>query len=96
MPHHRSAKKKLRHDIKRREINRKNKSKLRTQVKKFRKALAEKDVDTLHQNLERTLSVIDKSIQKGVIHKNTASRLKSRLTKQYNSITAETSGSKSE
>ena len=53
---------------------------MRTQVKKLEQALADKDADAAQQLLGPTLSLVDKSVQKGVLKKNTASRMKSRLT----------------
>ncbi len=53
---------------------------MRTQVKKLEQALADKDAAAAQQLLNPTLSIVDKSVQKGVLKKNTASRMKSRLT----------------
>ena len=53
---------------------------MRTQVKKLEQALADKDADGAQQLLSPTLSIVDKSVQKGLLKKNTASRMKSRLT----------------
>ena len=53
---------------------------MRTQIKKLEQALANKDADGAHQLLSPTLSIVDKSVQKGLLKKNTASRMKSRLT----------------
>ena len=36
--------------------------------------------------LRRAISALDKAVTKGVIHRNTAARKKSRLTKQYNKL----------
>ena len=53
---------------------------MRTQVKKLEQALADKDAEAAQQLLSPTLSIVDKSVQKGLLKKNTASRMKSRLT----------------
>ena len=53
---------------------------MRTEVKKLEQALADKDAAAAQQLLNPTLSIVDKSVQKGVLKKNTASRMKSRLT----------------
>ena len=82
MPNHKSAEKRVRQNEKRRDINRSNRSRLRTSVRKLREALAGGgDVNAL---LPETISTIDKAVQKGVLHKNAAARYKSRLTTRVN------------
>jgi len=75
-----SAKKRMRQNIVRRQRNRQHLRTLRTQIKKFRSTLAEGDIEGASSLLSSTYSKIDKSIQKGIIHRNTAARLKSRLS----------------
>ena len=81
MANHKSALKRVRQNVKRNEINRANRSKLRTQIKKLRGALAHSDKSASTELLNPTVSLIDKAVNKGIIHKNTAARYKSRLTK---------------
>ncbi len=81
MANHKSAEKRVRQNIKRNEINRSNRSKLRTQIKSLRTALTANDKDRSNELLNPTVSLIDKAVNKGLIHKNTAARYKSRLTK---------------
>ena len=81
MANHKSAEKRVRQNIKRNEINRSNRSKLRTQIKSLRAALTAHDKDRSTELLNPTVSLIDKAVNKGLIHKNTAARYKSRLTK---------------
>ncbi|HET9788827.1 MAG TPA: 30S ribosomal protein S20 [Pyrinomonadaceae bacterium] len=83
MPNHKSAEKRMRQNEKRKQINRSNRTRVRSSIKKLRGALAESsgDIATL---LPETVSTIDKAVQKGVIHKNTAARYKSRLTTSAN------------
>lgn len=81
MANHKSALKRVRQNTKRNEINRSNRSKLRTQVKKLRAAVSGGDKAQSGELLNPTVSLIDKMVNKGVIHKNTAARYKSRLTK---------------
>lgn len=84
MPNHKSAEKRVRQSEKRRTINRSHRTKVRTYIKKLRSALdagSQKDVE---QILPQAISVIDKSVQKGVLHANAAARYKSRLTAQAN------------
>lgn len=81
MANHKSAEKRARQNVKRREINKSNRSKLRTSIKKLRGAIAVSDKDQSVEILNPTVSLIDKAVNKGLIHKNTAARYKSRLTK---------------
>ena len=80
MANHKSAEKRIRQNEKRRAINRSNRSAMRTEIKKLRSALALGDAERAQQQLPAVLSIIDRSIQKGVVHRNTAARYKSRLT----------------
>lgn len=75
-----SALKANRQNTKRREHNRELRSKLRTGLKGVRVALDGKDLDAAKQALRGLQSLVDKMATKGIIHRNTASRLKSRLT----------------
>ncbi|MEO8573953.1 MAG: 30S ribosomal protein S20 [Pyrinomonadaceae bacterium] len=81
MANHKSAEKRVRQNIKRNEINRSNRSKLRTQIKSLRASLSTGDKKSSSELLNPTVSLIDKAVNKGLIHKNTAARHKSRLTK---------------
>jgi small subunit ribosomal protein S20 len=56
-------------------------SNMRSQVKKVREAVANGDQEAAKAALDKTIPIIDKASTKGVIHKNTASRKISRLTK---------------
>ncbi len=84
MPNHKSAKKRVRQNEKRRAINRSHRSRLRTAIKKLRAALTTGDAQTAQTLLPETVSTIDKAIQKGVLHRNAAARYKSRLTMHVN------------
>jgi small subunit ribosomal protein S20 len=81
MANHKSALKRVRQTAKRNEQNRSNRSRLRTQIKKLRSAVTGTDKNLSSELLNPTVSVIDKAVNKGLIHKNTAARYKSRLTK---------------
>ena len=81
-----SAIKRIRQIASRTENNRRNKSRLRTEVKKLRKALDKKDGKAAQQLLVPTISALDKSVQKGILKKNTASRIKSRLTRSSTAL----------
>ena len=84
MPNHKSAEKRVRQNEKRREINRSNRSRLRTGIKKLRAALASGEGQTVEALLPQTVSLIDKAVQKGTLHRNAAARYKSRLTLRVN------------
>jgi small subunit ribosomal protein S20 len=84
MPNHKSAEKRMRQNEKRRLINRGNRGKLRTGVKKLRAALEGGDAGVVQTLLPQTVSLIDKAVQKGVLHRNAAARFKSRLTLRAN------------
>jgi small subunit ribosomal protein S20 len=81
MANHKSALKRVKQNAKRNEINRGNRSKVRTQIKKLRAAIAGHDKTASGELLNPTVSIIDKAVSKGIIHKNTGARYKSRLTK---------------
>lgn len=84
MPNHKSAEKRVRQSEKRRVINRSNRTKVRTFIKKMRAALESGKGEDVQKTLPVTISVIDKAVQKGVMHKNAAARYKSRLTVRAN------------
>jgi small subunit ribosomal protein S20 len=84
MPNHKSAEKRVRQNEKRRVINRGHRTKVRTYIKKLRAALDSGKSDDIQSVLPEAISVIDKSVQKGVMHKNAAARHKSRLTVRAN------------
>ncbi len=84
MPNHKSAEKRVRQSEKRRVINRSHRSKVRTYIKRLRAALDSGKAEAVQTALPEVISVIDKSVQKGVMHKNAAARYKSRLTVRAN------------
>ena len=88
MPNHKSAEKRARQNEKRRVINRNNRGRLRTGVKKLRAALEGGDAGSVQAILPETVSLIDKAVQKGVLHRNAAARYKSRLTLRANEAAA--------
>ncbi len=82
MAQHKSAIRQARRSLRRKAINRKNKSILRTEIKKLRAAIEKKDLKKAEEQMPQTFSIIDKSIKKRTIHKNTGNRYKSRLRRQ--------------
>jgi small subunit ribosomal protein S20 len=88
MPNHKSAEKRVRQSERRRLINRTNRAKLRTSMKKLRSALEGGDGQTASSLLPITVSEIDKAVKKGALHRNAAARHKSRLTARVTQATA--------
>jgi small subunit ribosomal protein S20 len=86
MASHKSAEKRTRQSERRRVVNRQNRGRLRTGIKALRAAVDSGKPEEVQALLPSTVSLIDKSIQKGVIHKNTAARHKKRLTRRANAI----------
>ncbi len=62
------------------------KSRLKTAIKKYESALQEDNQEAARDDLLQVTSLIDKSVNKGVMHKNTAARRKSSLVKKFNSV----------
>jgi small subunit ribosomal protein S20 len=83
-----SALKANRQNIKRREHNRQMRSKLRTSLKAIRASLDAKDLDGAKSALNQTVSLVDKMATKGIIHRNTAGRYKSRLAARLTKASA--------
>ena len=83
-----SALKAHRQNVKRREHNRTMRSKLRTALKSIRASLDAKDVTAVKEALNKTVSLVDKMATKGMIHRNTAGRYKSRLSTRLQKASA--------
>ena len=81
MAHSKSARKRVKNNELARDRNRAQRSRLRTQLKKFRLAVQESDSAKVGELLTPTLSMLDHSWSAGLLHRNTASRLKSRMTR---------------
>ena len=88
MANHFSALKRARQTEKRTERNRVNRSRLRTALRTLRETIAGGDKQKSEQLYRETVSALDKAIQKGVIHANTASRYKSRLSARVRKVSA--------
>ncbi len=87
MPNHKSAEKRVRQNERRRLVNRSNRTRLRSSIKDLRGAM-EGDKQEAVALLPKTISEIDKAVQKGVLHRNAAARHKSRLTARVNQANA--------
>ncbi|PYQ13123.1 MAG: 30S ribosomal protein S20 [Acidobacteria bacterium] len=88
MANTKSAIKNIRKNERRRAVNKARKATLRTQIKKLRTLVKAKNTEAAAKELVTTVSVIDRSIRKGILHKNTAGRYKSRLTRSVRSLSA--------
>jgi small subunit ribosomal protein S20 len=80
MPNTKSAKKRLRQSLERRTRNRAVKSSLKTQIKKVLSAVEGGDAAASDVEFRAAAKRLDQAAAKGVIHRNKAARLKSRLS----------------
>jgi small subunit ribosomal protein S20 len=88
MANHFSALKRARQTEKRTTRNRANRSRLRTAMRHFREVLKGGNAEQAELAFRQTASALDKAIQKGIIHENTASRYKSRLSTRVKKLAA--------
>ena len=86
MANHFSALKRARQTEKHTVRNRANTSRLRSALRDLRESLAKGDKPGAEQIFRQTVSALDKAVQKGVLHENTASRYKSRLSVRLNAV----------
>lgn len=86
MATHKSAMKRDRQNKARYVRNKSRRSRVKSAVKAVRMAIGERDGNKAREALASALPFIDKAASKGVIHKNTASRKISRLTRQVNTL----------
>ncbi|MDR1615516.1 MAG: 30S ribosomal protein S20 [Syntrophomonadaceae bacterium] len=64
--------------------NKARKSRLNTAYKKFEVSMQGTDIEQTQDNFIKLISLIDKGVSKGILHKNTAARKKSALAKRFN------------
>lgn len=88
MAHHSSAKKRIRQTLKRTTINRARNSRIRTFIKKVDSAVAEGDLDAARAAFRLAEPEIRRSVGKGILKRNTASRRISRLARKINQLAA--------
>ncbi len=86
MPNIRSAKKRMRSNAKKADVNVLINSSMRTAIKKFEKEVKAGNKEEASNNLNIAVQRIDKAMSSGLVHKNKAARLKSRLTKMKNTM----------
>ena len=86
MANHVSSLKRARQTGRKTAVNRANKSRIRGSLRLLREALAKGDAAAANEQFKQTVSALDKSVQKGVLHDNTASRYKSRLNARVKAL----------
>jgi len=84
LAHHKSAIKRNRQNQNRRMRNRVVKTQVKTASKKLSQVQKTGDTEAIDRELTRAQSIIDKAAKKGVIHRRTAARKKSRLARSVN------------
>ena len=91
MAHSLQAKKRARQNIKRRTINRARKSQVKTQIKHLEAVIEKGDIEAASEQLRLVTKKLDKTASTSTMHKKTAARKKSRLTKRLNALKAKKS-----
>jgi|YNPMSStandDraft_1061717.scaffolds.fasta_scaffold08743_3 small subunit ribosomal protein S20 len=86
MPHTKSAKKRLRQNLKRRARNRAVKSALKTQIRKVREAIQAGDLAKAEAEFRLAAKKADQAAAKRIIHPNKAARIKSRLAAKIRTL----------
>lgn len=81
MPNTKSASKAMRQSRRRNAINLRTRYKHKTATKNFRSLVTEGNVSEAAEAIKKAMSALDKAVKKDVVHKNTASRKKSRMAK---------------
>ena len=89
MANHKSALKRAKQSEQRRTRNRSRKSQMKTSIKMLDEAIAEKSEEQIAAGLKTAISLIDRTASRGVIHKNKAARMVSRLTRKVNHLASE-------
>jgi small subunit ribosomal protein S20 len=88
MANHVSSLKRARQTERKTAVNRANKSRVRGSLRLLREALQKGDAKAAGEQYRATVSALDKSVQKGILHQNTASRYKSRLNARVKAVSA--------
>ncbi len=86
MANSKSAEKKARQALARRDRNRAGRSSMKTAVKRLREAVAQGDATAAQELLPKTVSLVNATASNGVIHRNTAARTTSRLATAVNRL----------
>ncbi len=88
MAHHKSAKKRIRRNDARTEVNRSRRSRIRSFIRKLEDAIAAGDKDAASAAFKAAQPEIQRGVTKGVLHKNTAARKISRLAARVHGMSA--------
>lgn len=88
MANHPSALKRIRQSEKRTFRNKFYRTRMKGFIKRVREAVKHKDLEQAEANLQTASRIISKTASKGVIHKRTAARKISRLSRQVNTLRA--------
>ena len=91
MANHKSAKKRIRRNLARAEINKSRISRIRTFIKKVESAIGSGDAEEATNALKQAQPEIMRGVSKGILHKNTASRKISRLAASVKNISLKAS-----
>lgn len=86
MANHVSSLKRARQTERKTVVNRANKSRVRGSLRSLREAIQKGDLKAAQEQYSKTASALDKSVQKGILHANTASRYKSRLNARVKAL----------
>ena len=92
MPIIKSAMKRVRQQKVRRARNVETKTTVRKQIKLFKADITADDLKKAQADLVAAISELDRAVKRGVLHKNTAARKKSQITKQYNAAASKPYG----
>ena len=83
-----STRKRVRQNLKRRLRNRIAKATIKTEDKKTLVSISTKNVDTAKSQLKTVYKLLDKAVERGILHKNNAARRKSRLAQKIAALSA--------
>ncbi len=90
MANHVSSLKRARQTVTRTAVNRANRTRVRSSLRALREALVKGDVQAAQTQYRETVSTLDKGVQKGILHKNTVSRYKSRRNARLKALATAT------
>ena len=86
MANHQSAKKRIRRNARRADINRTRRGRIRTFVRKVEEAIASGDKTAAESAMQGAMPELHRGVLRGIMHRNTAARKISRLTKRIKAL----------
>ncbi len=86
MAHHKDAKKRIRQNVKKQARNKDMRTFYRNRIKDVKAAVEAGDAVAAETALGKAISAIDRAVTKSILHKNTGSRYKSRLSKAVKGV----------